>query len=202
MWSQLATSNLLLFLRHIYLNLNKMTKTNLPSIPDEIIISKIYLVRGKKVMIDRDLAELYGVETKRLKEAVKRNIRRFPEDFMFEMTKDEFEIWRTQFATSKSDMKGLRYAPYCFSEQGVTMLSCILNSDRAIEVNINIIRVFTRIKEMLLTHKDILLKLEQLERQVVQNNEDIQLIFEALKQLLNQPVPERKPIGYKISGKK
>ncbi|HOY33145.1 MAG TPA: ORF6N domain-containing protein [Bacteroidales bacterium] len=179
-----------------------MTKTNLPSIPDEIIISKIYLVRGKKVMIDRDLAELYGVETKRLKEAVKRNIRRFPEDFMFEMTKDEFEIWRTQFATSKSDMKGLRYAPYCFSEQGVTMLSCILNSDRAIEVNINIIRVFTRIKEMLLTHKDILLKLEQLERQVVQNNEDIQLIFEALKQLLNQPVPERKPIGYKISGKK
>jgi len=202
LWSQLATSNLLLFLRHIYLNLNKMTKTNLPSIPDEIIISKIYLVRGKKVMIDRDLAELYGVETKRLKEAVKRNIRRFPEDFMFEMTKDEFEIWRTQFATSKSDMKGLRYAPYCFSEQGVTMLSCILNSDRAIEVNINIIRVFTRIKEMLLTHKDILLKLEQLERQVVQNNEDIQLIFEALKQLLNQPVPERKPIGYKISGKK
>jgi len=153
-------------------------------------------------MLDRDLAELYGVETKVLKQAVKRNITRFPEDFMFELTKEEFENWRSQFVTSRSDMKGLRYAPFCFTEQGVTMLSCILNSERAIEVNIKIIRVFTRMKEMLLTHKEILLKLEQMEKQIVQHSEDIQLIFEALKQLLNAPQKERTPIGYKITNKK
>jgi hypothetical protein len=174
-----------------------MKKNNLPAIPDEVIINKIYLIRGQKVMLDRDLAELYGVETKRLKEAVKRNIERFPEDFMFEMTKEEFENWRTQFATSKSDAIGLRYAPFCFTEQGVTMLSCVLNSKRAIDVNIKIIRVFTRMKEMLLAHKDILLKLEQLERQVVQNSDEIQMIFDALKQLLNPPQKQRKRIGYK-----
>ncbi|TRZ73096.1 MAG: ORF6N domain-containing protein [Bacteroidetes bacterium] len=166
-------------------------------IPDEIIINKIYLIRGQKVMIDRDLAELYGVETKRLKEAVRRNIERFPEDFMFELTDDEFQIWRTQFATSKSDKIGLRYAPFCFTEQGVTMLSCVLNSQRAIDTNIRIIRVFTKMREMLLTHKDILYKLEQFEKQVVKNSEDIQLIFKALKQLLNPPLEPRRQIGFK-----
>ena len=118
---------------------------------------------------------------------------------MFEMTKEEFEIWRTQIASSKSDIMGLRYPPFCFTEQGVTMLSCVLNSKRAIEVNIKIIRIFTKIKETLLTHKDILLKLEQLERQVVQNSEEIQIIFNALKQLLNPPQEPRKQIGYKTS---
>ena len=106
-------------------------------------------------MIDRDLAELYGVETKRLKEAVRRNIHRFPEDFMFEMNSEECEIWRTQFASSKSDMHGLRYAPFCFTEQGVTMLSCILNSERAIAVNIQVIRIFTRMKELMISNKEI-----------------------------------------------
>jgi len=91
-------------------------QTNKVTIPDEVLMDKIYFIRGQKVMLDRDLAELYGAETKRLKEAVKRNIDRFPEDFMFEMTKEEFEHWRTQFATSKSDQMGLRYAPYCFTE--------------------------------------------------------------------------------------
>lgn len=177
-----------------------MTKGLLPEIPDEIILNKIYLVREQKVMIDRDLAKLYGVETKRLKEAVKRNIDRFPEDFMFEMTKEELENWRSQFATSKSDMMGLRYVPFCFTEQGVTMLSCVLNSKRAIEVNIKIIRVFTRMKEMLYAHKDILLKLEMMEKQVVQNSEEIQIIFNALKQLLNPSQEPRKRIGFKISG--
>src|ERR1700744_6396736 len=94
-------------------------------VAEEKIISKIYLIRGQKVMIDRDLAELYGVETKRLKEAVRRNMNRFPPDFLFEMTKEEFEDWRTQNATSKEDRRGLRYAPFCFTEQGVTMLSCV-----------------------------------------------------------------------------
>jgi ORF6N domain len=108
---------------------------------EEAIINKIYLVRQQKVMIDRDLAELYGVETKRLKEAVRRNITRFPPDFLFEMNKTEFEDWRSQNVTSKEDKQGLRHAPFCFTEQGVTMLSCVLNSERAIAVNIQIIRV-------------------------------------------------------------
>ncbi len=138
-------------------------------------------------MIDRDLAALYGVATKVLKQAVKRNIERFPEDFMFEMSDEEFQNWRSQFVTSNSEMMGLRYAPYCFTEQGLTMLSCILNSKKAVDTNIRIIRVFTKMREMLLTHKDILLKLEKFEKQLVHNNEDIQLIFKALKQLINPP---------------
>lgn len=175
-----------------------MSKMNNPiSIADEIIMNKIYFIRGRKIMIDRDLAELYQVETKRLKEAVRRNINRFPDDFMFEMDGQELENWRTQIATSNlSDKMGLRYAPFCFTEQGLTMLSCILNSDRAIAVNIRIIRIFTRMREMLLTHKDILLKLEQLERKVDRHDEDIQLIFNYLKQLLNPPQTPRRKIGF------
>ena len=142
------------------------------ALAEESIISKIYLVRGRKVMLDRDLAELYGVETKVLKQAVRRNINRFPSDFMFEMTTEELEDWRSQFVTSKEDRRGLRYAPFCFTEQGVTMLSCVLNSERAIAVNIQIMRIYTRIREMLLTHKDILLKLEQLEKKVTGHDED------------------------------
>jgi hypothetical protein len=151
-------------------------------IPEEAIMSKIYLIRGQKVMIDRDLAELYGVETKRLKEAVKRNYKRFPDDFMFEMTKDELNNWRSQIATSKSDLMGLRHSPFCFTEQGVTMLSCVLNSDRAIMVNIRIIRVFTRMRELLLSHKDILEKIAILERNDLEQESKIMLIFEYLKQ--------------------
>ncbi|HSZ87328.1 MAG TPA: ORF6N domain-containing protein [Puia sp.] len=122
-------------------------------IPDELLMNKIYLIRGQKVMLDRDLAELYRVETKRLKEAVRRNVNRFPEDFTFEMNQDELENWRTQFATSKSDKKGLRYVPFCFIEQGVAMLYSILNSETAIRVNIQIIRVFTKMRELVLLHK-------------------------------------------------
>ena len=113
------------------------------AIPDVIVMSKIYVIRNKKVMIDRDLAELYGVETKRLKEAVRRNITRFPEDFMFEMTKKEFLYWRSHFASSNSEKMGLRYVRFCFTEQGVAMLSSILNSEQTIHVNIQIIRIFT-----------------------------------------------------------
>jgi len=108
------------------------------TVAEEAIISKIFLVRGQKVMIDRDLAELYGVETKVLKQAVRRNIDRFPSDFLFEMTQDELKDWRSQIVTSKADRQGLRYAPFCFTEQGVTMLSCVLSSERAIMVNIQI----------------------------------------------------------------
>ncbi|MBL7737435.1 MAG: ORF6N domain-containing protein [Chitinophagaceae bacterium] len=170
------------------------------TVAEEAIMNKIYVVRGQKVMIDRDLAVLYGVETKRLKEAVRRNIARFPEDFMFEMSKEELESWRTQNATSKEDKQGLRYAPFCFSEQGVTMLSCILNSERAIAVNIQVIRVFSKMREMLLAHKDILLKLEQLEQKTTAHDKDLQIIFTALKKLLNPPNPPRERIGFKRSG--
>jgi phage regulator Rha-like protein len=170
---------------------------NLISIPDESIISRIYLIRNQKVMIDRDLAVLYGVETKRLKEAVRRNAARFPLDFMFEMDNREFEIWRRENVNDEDDRKGLRHAPFCFSEQGVTMLACVLNSERAIEMNIRIIRVFTKMREMLMTHKDILLKMEALEKQVVNNSADIRNIFHALKQLLTPPTTSTRKIGYK-----
>lgn len=164
---------------------------------DEVVMNKIYMIRGKKVMIDRDLAELYQVETKRLKEAVRRNTNRFPKDFMFEMNKKEFESWRTRNATSKEDRKGLRYAPFCFTEQGVTMLSCVLNSDRAIDVNIQIIRIFTKMQEMLLTNKDILLQMQKIEVKLTEHDNDIKLIFEYLKRLLNPPQESRKRIGFK-----
>ncbi|MGG9961201.1 ORF6N domain-containing protein [Ferruginibacter sp. SUN106] len=167
------------------------------AIADEIIMNKIYAVRGQKVMIDRDLAELYQVETKVLKQAVRRNIRRFPGDFMFEMNAKEFENWRSQNVTSKEDLQGLRYAPFCFTEQGVTMLSCILNSERAIDVNIQIIRIFTKMKEMLLTHKDILLQLQKVENKLTAHDEDIKLIFSYLKKLLNPPQEPRQRIGFK-----
>lgn len=154
------------------------------------IESKILLIRGKRVMLDRDLAELYGVPTKRLNEQVKRNIERFPEDFMFILTKEEFENWRSQFATSNSEKMGLRYRSYAFTEQGVAMLSSVLNSKRAIQVNIAIMRVFVKFKEMIATHKDLIHKLAELERKIERHDEDICSIFEAIRQLMAPP-PEK-----------
>lgn len=166
-------------------------------IPDEVVESKIYLIRGQKVMLDMDLAALYEVETKQLKRAVRRNSIRFPGDFMFRLNKGELANLRSQFDTS--NWGGVRYAPMAFTEQGVAMLSSILNSKRAVLVNIHIIRVFTRIRQMLLTHKDILLKLEQLERKVVQHDDDIKLIFDYLKELLNPKTEPMRKIGFKHS---
>jgi hypothetical protein len=165
------------------------------AVPDEVIINKIYLIRGKKVMLDRDLAELYNVTTGNLNKAVKRNLKRFPDDFMFELSEKEFKD--LLFQNGISSWGGTRKPPFAFTEQGVAMLSGVLSSDTAIEVNIQIIRIFTRMREMLLTHKDILLKLEQLERQVVQNSEDIQMIFAVLKELLNPPQEPRPRIGFR-----
>jgi hypothetical protein len=169
-------------------------------IPDELVMNKIYLIRGQKVMLDRDLAHLYGVETKVFKQAVRRNIERFPGDFMFEMTSEELENWRSQFVTSNSDNMGLRYPPFCFTEQGVAMLSSVLKSETAIRVNIQIIRVLTKMRELLLTHKDILLQLEKMERKLTGHDADIVLIFQYLKQLLNPPQPPRNKIGFKRKG--
>ena len=172
-------------------------------IPGEVVLTKIFVIRNKKVMIDRDLAELYGLETKRLKEAVRRNIARFPVDFMFQMSSDEFSLWRSQFATSNQDRRGLRHAPFCFTEQGVTMLSCVLNSNRAIQVNIQIIRIFARMREILSTHKDILQKFKQLEKLSLDHDEKIKLIFKYLKQLEEvkqeelESLNSRPKIGYR-----
>jgi len=158
-------------------------------------------------MIDRDLAELYGVETKYLKRQVKRNMKRFPDDFMFVLTQKEFKEWRSQFVTSNQDKMGLRYAPYAFTEDGVGQLSTVLNSERAISVNLQIIRLFSKMRKMLLTHKDILLKLEAMEKNMLKqdekihkHDEKIQLIFDYIKELLNPPQTPRTQIGYKQKG--
>ncbi len=173
-------------------------------LPDKIIESKIYIIRNTKVMLDRDLAELYGVETKYLKRQVKRNVLRFPGDFMFELTQEEFKEWRSQFVTSKSDKQGLRYAPFAFTEDGVAQLSTVLNSERAIMVNIQIIRMFNRIRRMSLTQQDILRKIENIERKSIKQDDKINLIFEYLKQLeeakqVEEKYHPRKRVGYKRS---
>ena len=174
------------------------------SIAEDAIISKIYLIRGKKVMLDRDLAELYGVETRILNQAVRRNEKRFPGDFMFQLTMKELEDWKSQIVTSNKERMGLRKPPLAFTEQGVAQLSSVLNSEMAIEVNIQIIRIFTRMREILLTHKDILIKLEQMEKKTMKqsgklqkHDQDIRLIFEYLKQLLDPPKEPRLRIGFR-----
>ena len=150
-------------------------------IPIENIAGLIYLIRGKKVIIDRDLAVLYGVETKRLKEQVKRNIERFPEDFMFELSKSEFKNWRSQFATSNRDKIGLRYSPMAFTEQGVAMLSSVLRSKSAIQVNIQIVRAFTKMRQMIFDNAELRKEIENLKADM---DGKFQVVFETLDQLL------------------
>lgn len=168
-------------------------------IPDDIVMNQIYYIRGQKVMLDRDLAKLYEVETKVLKQSVKRNITRFPEDFMFEMNKEEFLIWRSQIVTSKSDKQGLRYVPFCFTEQGVAMLSSVLNSERAINVNIQIIRIFTKLRQMLFDNTDLRLEIEKIKSKLDNQDKNMEIVFRYLDELLEKkkdPKP-RKRIGYK-----
>ena len=161
------------------------------SVPIERIANKIYFIRETKVMLDRDLAELYGVETKVLKQAVRRNIKRFPNDFMLELTKDEFENLRSQIVTSS--WGGARYLPMAFTEQGVAMLSTVLTSDRAIQVNIQIMRAFTQLRQMLSTHKDLKRKIESMEKKY---DQQFQVVFEAIKQLLTEEDKPKKKIGF------
>ncbi|MBX2980800.1 MAG: ORF6N domain-containing protein [Flavobacteriales bacterium] len=170
--------------------------------PDAAITGRIHLIRGQKVMLDRDLAELYGVETKHLKRQVRRNINRFPEDFMFELTAAEWAALRCQFGTSNeqilSERGGSRVLPMAFTEQGVAMLSSVLNSEQAILVNIHIIRVFSRMREVLLSHREVLQKLEQLEGRLSGHDEEIQAIFDHLTELVSPAADQqRKPIGFK-----
>ncbi len=167
---------------------NAMPKARTKSIiPIERIASRIYLIRDEKVMLDADLAELYDVPTKRLNEQVKRNLKRFPDDFMFQLTPEEFEILRSQIAASS--WGGRRTAPYAFTEQGVAMLSSVLHSDRAIDINVAIIRTFVRMREMLAAHKDIARKIEEHDRHIAN-------LYEHVQRLLTPPAGKKKPIGY------
>ena len=175
------------------------------TIPDEVLMNKIYRMNDTKVMLDSDLAELYQVETKRLNERVKRNSERFPEDFMFQLTRKQWENLKSQNATSS--WGGRRTLPYVFTEQGVAMLSSVLNSSVAINVNIQIIRVFTKMREMLLTHKELLIELEEIRNTVSGHDQQIKIIFEYLKKLERSKQEERKyetrkRIGFKQNRQK
>ena len=169
-----------------------MKKAKIDIIPQESIESKIFSIRGKRVMFDRDLANLYQVETKVLNQAVKRNIQRFPEDFMFQITKEEFNSLRSHFVTLKRGQHR-KYLPYVFTEQGVAMLSSVLNSERAIQVNIQIMRAFIKLKEMLSTHKDLKQKIEEMEKKY---DYQFKIVFDAIKQLLEPPIEPKGKIGF------
>jgi hypothetical protein len=160
----------------------------------ELIERKIYLIRSQKVMFDYDLASLYNVSTKALKQAVKRNLGRFPEDFMFVLTAEELKILRSQFVTSSSSgWGGTRYAPMAFTEQGVAMLSSVLSSERAVEVNIQIMRAFVRLRQMLSTHVKLARKLEDIEKKY---DSQFRVVFEAIRALMEEPQKPRRKIGF------
>lgn len=165
-------------------------------IPQERIEKKIFLIRKKRVMFDKDLAELYGVETRTLIQSVKRNLYRFPKDFMFQLRGEEYLSLRSQIVISNRG--GRRYLPYVFTEQGVAMLSSVLNSKKAILVNIQIMRTFTKSKEMLLSHKRLANKLNLLEKKIEKHDEEIQSIFEAIKQLINSSADTKRKIGFNV----
>ena len=162
-------------------------KSSSIEIPTERIESTILLIRDEKVMLDRELANLYGVPTKALKQAVRRNIDRFPEDFMFVLDPTEFKLWRSQFVTSKSDRQGLRYAPMAFTEHGILMLSSVLNSERAIHVNIEIMRAFVRLRRLVATHRELTAKLTELERRVATHDELLPTFLFTIYDLLFTP---------------
>lgn len=162
-----------------------------PIVPNEVIIKKIYMIRDEKVMLDKDLAELYGVQTKALKQAVRRNMDRFPLDFMFELTKEEFDNLRSQTVTSSHG--GARYLPMVFTEQGIAMLSSVLNSDKAIQMNIQIIRIFTKIRKLVLENVDLQQALED-HKNLTEDR--FRVVFETLDQLLALNETPRKKIGY------
>ncbi len=169
------------------------------TVVDEIIVNKIYYIRKQKIMLDKDLAELYGVQAIRLREQVKRNLSRFPSNFMFRLTAKEVEVMVSQNAIpSKQQLGG--FLPYAFTEHGVLMLASVLKSKKALDMSIRVIEIFVRMRELLSTNKDILLQIQKVEKKLTAHDADIRLIFEALKQLLNPPHEPRKRIGFKPDG--
>jgi hypothetical protein len=169
-----------------------MSNTDL--IHSETLEKAIYLIRGEKVMLDRDLALLYGVETKVLNRAVKRNLQRFPLDFMFQLTTEEAELLRCQIGTSNEGRGGRRYLPYVFTEQGVAMLSTVLNSERAILVNIEIIRAFVKLRQMLASNVELSHRLDELEGKY---DKQFRVVFDAIRRLMSPPFRNRKEIGFR-----
>jgi len=173
-------------------------------IPHEVIENKIYLIRNQKVMLSTHLAKLYGVVPKVLMQAVKRNAERFPDDFMFQLNWEETQSLRSQFVTLNTKIdtstkrgKHIKYLPYAFTEQGVAMLSSVLNSKRAIQVNIAIMRAFVKLRQILSTHKELVYKLNELERKTERHDHEIKVIFDAIRQLMAPPEEEKKPrIGF------
>jgi hypothetical protein len=172
------------------------------TIPDEVILNKILLIRGKKVMLDRDLAELYGVSTQRLNEQVKRNLNKFPKDFMFRLNNQE----KKDVSEGHPYLASLKFSPslpYAFTEHGALMLSSVLNSKRASEMNIHVIRVFVKVREVITNYKDILLKIELLEKKTIKNTDDIQLLFKYIKSLIiSEEQVNRRRIGFRRNGEK
>ena len=162
----------------------------------ELVASKIYFLRGEKVLLDSDLSALYQIETKRLKEAVRRNLSRFPMDFMFQLSEEEVENLRSQIASSS--WGGSRYPPFAFTEQGVAMLSSVLNSERAIEVNITIMRTFVALRKWMQSNKELETKIRQLEGKY---DQQFKVVFEAIRQLIQQDTKESSPIGFKVPGR-
>lgn len=162
-------------------------------VPTALISQKIYFVRSTRVMLDADLARLYGVATKNLNKAVKRNANRFPSDFMFQLSLKELRNLRFQTGTSKPAPGGRRYVPYVFTEQGVAMLSSVLRSSRAVQVNVAIMRTFVRLREMLATHEELRRKIDALEKRY---DARFQAVFETIRQMLETPIPAKKPIGF------
>ena len=163
----------------------------------QFVERRIYLIRGHKVMLDEDLGELYGVSTKQLNQQVKRNQKRFPEDFRFQLTKEEAEILRSQNAISRSTHGGRRSLPYAFTEHGVAMLSSVLNSERAIQVNITIVRAFIRLRQLLESNEEVNRKFVAVIRKLSTHDKYFQVVFSELKKLTEQPTPSRRQIGFK-----
>ena len=177
-----------------------LTTTSL-AVSVQIVERKIYLIRGHKVMVDEDLAELYGVPTRELNQRVQRNSKRFPEDFMFQLTKEETEVLRSQFVISKPSRGGRRYLPFVFTEPGVAMLSSVLNSEHAIEVNISIMRAFIRLRQILESNEELNRKFVAVIRKLSTHDKYFKVVFDELKKLTEQPSQPRKAIGFKVRNK-
>ena len=171
---------------------NSISKTPLP---EEKVFSKIHIIRNQKVLLDEDLAEMYGVETKVLNQAVKRNFDRFPDDFMFQLTEDEIKNLKSQIVTSS--WGGRRKSPFAFTEQGVAMLSTVLRSPTAIAINIQIMRIFVKMRRMISEYKEFLEKIESIETNQIDHDERITEIYNIIKELLEPVYKDRKPIGFK-----
>lgn len=170
-------------------------KNEISALADETVVNNIYEIRGQKVMLDSDLAALYGVPTKRINEQVNRNADRFPDDFMFQLSEKEWQNLKSQFATSS--WGGRRKLPYAFTEHGVLMLSSVLNSPQAIQVNIQIVRIFTRLRKLLDSHNELKLEIADIKQHLHNHDKNIELVFTYLDELVQKKAQPRKRIGYK-----